>query len=124
MMGKQGGRFSRSDTGLLIVGHGTRQPGGTAEFLETVAQVGQRLPGVVVQPCFLEFSRPTITEGVEQLARQRGTAPGGTSADAVGRCAREARHSRGVGGRGGRVGAAIRAHTFPAELHIWVFTPI
>jgi sirohydrochlorin cobaltochelatase len=62
--------LSESANGLLIVGHGTRHAGGRAEFLATVAQVSQRLPGVAVQPCFLELAKPTIAAGAEQLARR------------------------------------------------------
>jgi sirohydrochlorin cobaltochelatase len=58
------------DRGLLIVGHGTRQPDGTAEFHQTVAQVRERLPQIAVQPCFLEIARPTILEAAELLARR------------------------------------------------------
>ncbi len=52
---------------LLIVGHGTQDEQGTAEFHETVKQVSARLARTIVQPCFLELAQPTIPEAVRQL---------------------------------------------------------
>lgn len=57
-------------TGLLLVGHGTRNRQGTDEFLQTVELVRQCLPTVLVEPCFLEKSQPTIKEAVQCLAGQ------------------------------------------------------
>lgn len=54
---------SQPSVGVLLVGHGTRDPGGTAEFFS----LGQRLSAVldrqaVVAPCLLEFQEPTICQ--------------------------------------------------------------
>ncbi|MBL9125556.1 MAG: sirohydrochlorin chelatase [Planctomycetaceae bacterium] len=57
--------------GLLIVGHGTRDPRGQAEMQAVVERVAARLPGVPCQGCSLEFATPTIAEGVSLLS-QRG----------------------------------------------------
>ena len=59
-----------SETGLLIVGHGTRDPRGQAEMLEVAQRVAQRVPGIVCQSCSLEFASPTIAEGVARLVEQ------------------------------------------------------
>ena len=53
--------------GVLLVGHGTRDPVGRDEFLRTAKLVGDRMPGVEVEPCFLELARPTISEGVHNM---------------------------------------------------------
>jgi sirohydrochlorin cobaltochelatase len=56
------------DCGLLLVGHGSQEAIGTAEFLATVELVAQAARGLAVEPCFLEFARPTIAEGFRALA--------------------------------------------------------
>ncbi|MFO0869445.1 MAG: sirohydrochlorin chelatase [Pirellulales bacterium] len=53
--------------GLLLVGHGTRDRRGQAEFLATAAAVAQRCPAWIVQPCFLELATPSLDAGLEQL---------------------------------------------------------
>jgi sirohydrochlorin ferrochelatase len=52
---------------ILIVGHGSRDPDGVAEFLHLAAAFAARRPGLPVAVSFLEFARPTIQEGVDQL---------------------------------------------------------
>ena len=54
-------------TGVLLVGHGSREPEGVTEFLDTARLVAQRAGQAVVEPCFLEFARPTIDEGYCRL---------------------------------------------------------
>lgn len=55
--------------GLLLVGHGTRETAGVAEFLAVAELVRQRT-ATLVEPCFLELARPTIAEGVARLAER------------------------------------------------------
>ena len=62
---------SESDRGLLLVGHGTVDPCGSTEFMETAADVARVCGGVPVEPCFLELAEPDIQTGVARLA-QRG----------------------------------------------------
>lgn len=57
-------------SGLLIVGHGTRDERGVEDFLALVDLVRVRMPDMPVQPSFLEFARPTIDEGLQQLVGQ------------------------------------------------------
>jgi sirohydrochlorin ferrochelatase len=59
-----------ADTGLLLVGHGSREPEGVAEFLATARLIAARGGAWAVEPCFLEFARPTIAESVSRLARR------------------------------------------------------
>ena len=55
--------------GLLLVGHGTREEAGVAEFLAVAELVRQRT-ATLVEPCFLELARPMIAEGVARLAER------------------------------------------------------
>ncbi len=54
--------------GLLLVGHGSRESAGTLEFLEIARLVAGMVPQWAVEPCFLEFARPTIAEGFQAVA--------------------------------------------------------
>ncbi|MBY0527493.1 MAG: sirohydrochlorin chelatase [Gemmataceae bacterium] len=54
---------------VLIVGHGSRNPEGIAEFLGLTRHFRARRPEVPVEISFLEFARPTIQEGMDRLAR-------------------------------------------------------
>ena len=58
------------DLGILLVGHGTRDPQGLAEFHATVQQVAERLPSLAVEPAFLELASPTISDGYERLVER------------------------------------------------------
>lgn len=54
---------------ILIAGHGSRDTDGIAEFLDLARHFKTHRPGVRVEVGFLEFARPTIQEGVDQLVR-------------------------------------------------------
>jgi sirohydrochlorin cobaltochelatase len=58
---------------LLVVGHGTREPAGVAEMLELTERLARRLPGTIVEPCFLELAEPTIANGVDRCAQRGAT---------------------------------------------------
>jgi sirohydrochlorin ferrochelatase len=63
----------RSDaalSGLLLVGHGTRDPVGVAEFLDLARQVTELCPDVAVEACFLEIAEPPIADGIAALIRR------------------------------------------------------
>lgn len=53
--------------GVLVIGHGTRDPRGVAEFLETTRLLAARLAPLPVEPAFLELAQPTIAEGWRRL---------------------------------------------------------
>jgi sirohydrochlorin cobaltochelatase len=57
--------------GLLVVGHGTRNSHGLAEFGEVARQVAELADEFAVEACFLELAEPTIAMGVQRLL-QRG----------------------------------------------------
>lgn len=60
-------------SGLLIVGHGTRDAAGQAEFLALAQTVASICGPWVVEPCFLELAEPTISAGIARLI-ERGVA--------------------------------------------------
>ncbi|HEX4144050.1 MAG TPA: CbiX/SirB N-terminal domain-containing protein [Pirellulales bacterium] len=53
---------------LLIVGHGTRDPAGLAEFQSFVDQVARQRTDWHVAGCFLELAEPSIATAVDRLA--------------------------------------------------------
>src|SRR5262245_1199599 len=61
-------RHDGPDIALLLIGHGSRDAIGTAEFLATAELVRKAVAGTSVEPCFLEFAQPTIAEGFQSLA--------------------------------------------------------
>jgi sirohydrochlorin cobaltochelatase len=60
--------LSETNTGVLVVGHGTRHPHGSQQLLQLVDYLSQRLPRARVQGCFLELAQPDIRKGVQALA--------------------------------------------------------
>ena len=59
-----------ANEGILLVGHGTRDPTGVAEFLETAAEVAARVHPRPVEPCFLELASPSIGSAVGRLVER------------------------------------------------------
>ncbi|HID76119.1 MAG TPA: hypothetical protein EYP56_09000, partial [Planctomycetaceae bacterium] len=55
--------------GVLVIGHGTREPSGETEFRRVVEYLRSML-AFPVEWSFLEFRRPTIEEGVRRLVRR------------------------------------------------------
>ncbi len=53
--------------GLLLVGHGTRNELGLAEFHRLVRQVAEMGAGYTVESCFLELAQPDIAAGVRRI---------------------------------------------------------
>jgi sirohydrochlorin cobaltochelatase len=60
-------------TGLLLVGHGTRDRRGLAEFQVTARRVQQLLPAMPVQPAYLELAQPDVLGGIDRLVERRVT---------------------------------------------------
>lgn len=58
-------------TGVMICGHGSRDPEACAEFARVVDRVRLHFPDWPVEMGYLEFARPVIREGLERL-RARG----------------------------------------------------
>jgi sirohydrochlorin cobaltochelatase len=55
---------------LLIVGHGSRDSRGAAEFHDLVDLVRRRNPSLTVEGGFIELARPPISECVDRLANR------------------------------------------------------
>lgn len=53
----------------LLVGHGTRDPVGCAQFLELTAEIGRRLPDCRIRPSFLEHAEPTVPAAIDHLVQ-------------------------------------------------------
>ena len=51
--------------GIIVAGHGSRDPDGVAEFEQLVALIKQRAPQHVVTHGYLEFSSPTLDQAVQ-----------------------------------------------------------
>jgi len=62
--------MSAGSWGLLLVGHGTRDSRGQAEFQTAAEQLSRLSAPIPVEPCFLELCGPTIAEGVDNLVRR------------------------------------------------------
>ncbi len=58
------------NSGLLVVGHGSREAVGLREFLETARLMKSLAGPTPVEPCFLEFAEPSIAEGFRRLVAQ------------------------------------------------------
>lgn len=55
----------------MLVGHGTRDAEGTAEFFRLSEHLSAQLGGdTLVEPCLLEFQQPTIDQAWQSLMRQ------------------------------------------------------
>ena len=58
---------SSEPDGLLLVGHGTRDSKGTAQFFQLADVLASRLAPLPVEGCLLEFQHPTIPEAWQTL---------------------------------------------------------
>jgi len=58
-------------TALVIIGHGTRDLQGVAEFRQLVAMVAAARADWIVEPCFLELAPPDVPAGLDR-AVERG----------------------------------------------------
>ena len=53
--------------GVMVCGHGSRDEQAVAEFASVAEGVRERLPQFDVESGFLEFARPTLSEGLDAL---------------------------------------------------------
>lgn len=58
---------SKEATAILVVGHGTRSVAGVNEFYQLTSHLRARFPERLCETGFLEFCRPTIEEGLNEL---------------------------------------------------------
>ncbi len=64
------GKTLTEKRGLLLVGHGSREPVGLEEFLTTSRLVAEMAGKVPVESAFLEFAEPTIARGLRNLVHR------------------------------------------------------
>ena len=57
-------------SGVLLVGHGTRDAEGTAATFELAALVQKELDPLPVETCFLEITQPNIEQGIARLVNR------------------------------------------------------
>lgn len=60
-------------TGVMVCGHGSRDPDAIGEFELVAAGLKGRLAGVAVETGYLEFARPIIRDGLEALKARGAT---------------------------------------------------
>ena len=56
-----------SNIGILLCGHGSRDPQAVKEFINVVDKIKLRIPNIPVAFGFLEFNRPIISAALDQL---------------------------------------------------------
>ncbi len=56
-----------SNIGIIICGHGSRDPQAVKEFINLVDKIKSRIPNISVVYGFLEFNRPIISTALDQL---------------------------------------------------------
>jgi sirohydrochlorin cobaltochelatase len=63
--------FSMADPiGVMVCGHGSRDPHAVAEFAALAEKLKGRFPGWPVDHGYLEFARPVIRDGLDRLVEQ------------------------------------------------------
>lgn len=57
-------------TGLLLVGHGSRLEYNKQLITTTAELMKEQKPDYLIKSCFMEFSNPTVTEGLEEMKKE------------------------------------------------------
>jgi precorrin isomerase len=55
-----------SDRAVIVLGHGSRSPEATEQFVGLAATLAPRLPHASVYPAFMELSHPSLAEAVDR----------------------------------------------------------
>ena len=63
-------QFPMHDVGVLLCGHGSRDPAAVGEFASVASQLATRLPDWPVEHGYLEFARPVIRTGLDKLVER------------------------------------------------------
>ena len=58
---------------VLLVGHGSKDMDGNVDFLKMAERAKARLPGRLVQACFIEYCDPEVPEGLDLLVKAGAT---------------------------------------------------
>jgi precorrin-8X/cobalt-precorrin-8 methylmutase len=62
-----------TQTAVIVLGHGSRSPEATEQFLRVVDMLAPRLPGRVVLPAFMELAPPSLPEVVNRAVEAGAT---------------------------------------------------
>lgn len=55
-----------TDRAVIVLGHGSRSPEATEQFLRVTAALAPRVPGAAVYPAFMELAEPLLADSIEQ----------------------------------------------------------
>lgn len=55
---------------VIVVGHGSRNEEAKSAFLEAVALIRKKLPGIRIEPAFFQFSSQDIPKALENLVQE------------------------------------------------------
>ena len=55
-------------TGILVVGHGSREQASNLEFEQLLAQLRARRPEFEVRHAYIELTEPSLAEGLDAIA--------------------------------------------------------
>jgi sirohydrochlorin ferrochelatase len=69
--GRSGMKLPASETALLLIAHGSREPAANADLHYLASQLRQRGPYGIVEASFLELAEPTIAQAAE-ICLQKG----------------------------------------------------
>ncbi|MDZ4064924.1 MAG: CbiX/SirB N-terminal domain-containing protein, partial [Coriobacteriia bacterium] len=58
---------------VIVLGHGSRSPEATEQFLRVVEMLKPRLPGSIVVPAFMELAEPSLSDAVKRAAASGAT---------------------------------------------------
>lgn len=61
---------TKTEVGVLLIGHGTREPAGLEEFRDLARRLSQQLGSLPMESCFLELAEPDINAGFARLLSQ------------------------------------------------------
>jgi len=56
---------------VIVVSHGSRDEEAKSAFLEVVALIRKKLPGIRIEPAFFQFSSQDIPKALEKLAQEK-----------------------------------------------------
>lgn len=57
-----------TESGIVLVGHGSRNRLGNDQFLALARAVAVRCPDLVVEPCFFDHAEPDVPTGIDRVA--------------------------------------------------------
>lgn len=62
-----------SHTAVIVLGHGSRSPEATEQFVSVAESLAPRLPGATVLPAFMELAEPSLPDAVDRAVEHGAT---------------------------------------------------